>query len=545
MADQNVPGSNPPFDAIYNPSGFDGQVTSDFMRLGGIPEALKKDLIDFSVSDFDTFKVRLLEYVKSVYPEDYNNFAESDLGVMLVELVAYMSSVLSFKADAIAQENYIATAKTANSVTKLLELIGVSLRGPVSSKAGCRLTLQDTKYALSGMDSFTIKASDRVFETDSTRDTLPLSYTLYKVGPNGDVDMLGESVSLAALESVDDAGIVFDNLLLLEGKYQNQGGTFQRGVTNHVIDLKLPSVIEGSIIVSGADGIFTEVENIWFASAGDKVFEKRYNNNFSCRLIFGDGTTGHSPTPGTGYNAIFRTGGGQRGNIPSRHIQGQTNATQSRWLTEVPLSIVNTRAGTGGVDSQSIAEAKRMGPMWFATQYRAVTGKDYTTFANKFVSTFGTTGKGLAVLRDNGSAGNMIDIYILEKATENHVARASFEFKRELLAYLNQYKMLTDELTVVDGVVRTLDLVCTLYIDRTQKLTSEDVKQRVSASMVEYFSTVNMDFGTPLKIADLTNFVLRNAGARFFSVDNYSGDIYTSFNELLQLNNIEINVQFV
>ena len=299
------------------------------------------------------------------------------------------------------------------------------------------------------------------------------------------------------------------------------------------------------IIVSGADGIFTEVENIWFASAGDKVFEKRYNNNFSCRLIFGDGTTGHSPTPGTGYNAIFRTGGGQRGNIPSRHIQGQTNATQSRWLTEVPLSIVNTRAGTGGVDSQSIAEAKRMGPMWFATQYRAVTGKDYTTFANKFVSTFGTTGKGLAVLRDNGSAGNMIDIYVLEKATESHVSRASFEFKRELLAYLNQYKMLTDELTVVDGVVRTLDLVCTLYIDRTQKLTSEDVKQRVSASMVEYFSTVNMDFGTPLKIADLTNFVLRNAGTRFFSVDNYSGDIYTSFNELLQLNNIEINVQFV
>ena len=141
MADQNVPGSNPPFDAIYNPSGFDGQVTSDFMRLGGIPEALKKDLIDFSVADFDTFKVRLLDYVKSVYPEDYNNFAESDLGVMLVELVAYMSSVLSFKADAIAQENYIATAKTSDSVTKLLELIGVSLRGPVSAKAGCKLTL--------------------------------------------------------------------------------------------------------------------------------------------------------------------------------------------------------------------------------------------------------------------------------------------------------------------------------------------------------------------------------------------------------------------
>ena len=38
----NVPGYNPVFDAIYNPSGFDGQVTSDFLRLGGIPAALRK-----------------------------------------------------------------------------------------------------------------------------------------------------------------------------------------------------------------------------------------------------------------------------------------------------------------------------------------------------------------------------------------------------------------------------------------------------------------------------------------------------------------------
>ena len=33
----NVPGYNPAFDSIYNASGFDGQVTSDFLRIGGIP----------------------------------------------------------------------------------------------------------------------------------------------------------------------------------------------------------------------------------------------------------------------------------------------------------------------------------------------------------------------------------------------------------------------------------------------------------------------------------------------------------------------------
>ena len=33
MADQNVPNSNPAFDSIYNPSGYDGQVTSGLASL--------------------------------------------------------------------------------------------------------------------------------------------------------------------------------------------------------------------------------------------------------------------------------------------------------------------------------------------------------------------------------------------------------------------------------------------------------------------------------------------------------------------------------
>ena len=98
----NVPGYNPAFDSIYNPSGFNGQITSDFLRLGGIPAALKKDLIDFSTADFDEFKASFETYIKSVYPSEYNNFIESDLGQMLSELFAYMGAVLSFKADALA-----------------------------------------------------------------------------------------------------------------------------------------------------------------------------------------------------------------------------------------------------------------------------------------------------------------------------------------------------------------------------------------------------------------------------------------------------------
>ena len=98
---------------------------------------------------------------------------------------------------------------------------------------------------------------------------------------------------------------------------------------------------------------------------------------------------------------------------------------------------------------------------------------------------------------------------------------------------------------MVDGVVRTLDLVTTLYVDRSQKLSSEDIKQRIAGLIVEFFSTTNVDFGTPFILAKLINYVIKDPGVRFFSIDNFPNDIYVDFNEIIQLNNIEINTQFV
>ena len=209
------------------------------------------------------------------------------------------------------------------------------------------------------------------------------------------------------------------------------------------------------------------------------------------------------------------------------------------------MSLSNTTQGTGGFNAESPDLAKRFGPHWFATQYRAVTGEDYTAFASRYLSENGQVGKALAALRDNGGAGNMIDIYVLTRASDNQLERANYSFKEGLLEYLNKYRMLTDELTIVDGLVRTLDLVCTVYVDRDRQLNSQDIQARVSTRIQEFFHIKNMDFGTPVKWADLTNFVLEDSAVRFFKVENYATDIFVNFNEIAQINNFELNVQIV
>ena len=114
---------------------FSGTVDSDFMKLGTIPEKRKADFVNYAAADFDTIKSSLVSYINAVYPEDFNNFYSSELGMMLVELVSYMGAVTSFKADALASDCYISTVKNRQNLGKLLKLVGVSLRGPSSASA--------------------------------------------------------------------------------------------------------------------------------------------------------------------------------------------------------------------------------------------------------------------------------------------------------------------------------------------------------------------------------------------------------------------------
>ena len=129
------------FQGLYNVSGFDGSIESDFLKLGQVPDDRKQNLIDYNLKGFDDYRIALQNYLKAVYPLDYNNFSSSDLGQMLVEMFAYMASVLTLRADMTANEMYIDTVKDENNLKRLLQLIGVSMKGPTASRASASLTL--------------------------------------------------------------------------------------------------------------------------------------------------------------------------------------------------------------------------------------------------------------------------------------------------------------------------------------------------------------------------------------------------------------------
>lgn len=530
---------------------FSGTVTSDFLKY--IPTDLdnKEKLIDFSASDFQSIRAALLKYVKATHPLDYNNFSESDFGILLIELMAAVGHIQSMKADYLANENFLKTARDIGSVKKLLGLVGVRMKGPIAAAANAQI--QFTTNSVTSPSSVTVTAANRTHTITSPEDGGSLSYTLYKVNSNGSIDLTQSSNDLEFSVSAVNGVVTITNAILLEGALVVESGVFQSPDTIKTIQLSQYPYVEKSaqIFIDGStrtEGIYTEEENIYYASgADDKVFQVTTNSEYKASILFGDDTIGMSPAIGDTYTISYRVGGGSRGNIAKSFLNVPITVSSSDGVTSESLTatLENTSKGTGGSDAETIAHAKRYAPLTFRRQDRLVTPIDYKGFVNTFVSNYGSTGKANAVVRRAYASANIIDVFVLEKASQTQLRRATPEYKMQLLEAISDKKMITDEPVIVDGLIRTMDVFVTVTLDEKYRNNEAQIILNTKDKILEYFNIDNTDFGETFVPQDLIKYILEITQVRYATVDNITSPIKVAFNEIIQLNNLTVNVAYV
>tara|TARA_R100001509_G_scaffold165536_2_gene147618 strand:+ start:6930 stop:8540 length:1611 start_codon:yes stop_codon:yes gene_type:complete len=533
---------------------FSGTVQSDYLKF--LPTELdnKVKLIDFAAADFSSYREALINYVKATFPLDYNNFESSDFGTLLIELMAAVGHIQSNKADYLANENFLATARSRDSVKRLLELVGVRMKGPISAAANAQIQADTTET----VSSMTIPEGDRTFIINSPEDGGSLSYTMYKLNSDGTVDGLGSNSGDITVDVTVAAGTATaSSLVIQEGAMVIESGIFRTTDSIKSIELQQSPYIEKSaqVYITGSQdtqGAYTEEDNIYFASGGsDKVFQVTTDENFVASLLFGDNSIGQAPAVGDRYTVVYRVGGGTRGNVAESFINvpvevtlNETGSTDT--FTGIAGTLENTSVATGGRNAETIASAKRYGPLYFRSQDRLVTLEDYKGHANNFASNYGSTGKASATVRRAYSSANIIDLFVLEKASDTQLRRATQEYKKQLLESIEGKKMLTDEVVVVDGLIRTMDLFLVLTIDDNFRTGQNQIIQSARQLTQEYFNVDNTDFGEPFVPEDLVRFILDNEpNIRYARVDNVDSAISVGFNEIIQLNNLNITTSFV
>ena len=529
---------------------FSGTIGSDFMKLANIPLLKRPSLIDFAATDFFTLRNSLIKYMKAVYPTEYQYFVESDLGMMFVEVVAYMGAVMSMKADMLANENFLVTARQRLSVKKLLELVGVRMRGPLSAAANGQITFDISPD--NAEESYIISPAERTVEVTSPQDGGALTYTLYKV-VNG-VAQAAQSTGQIVLyssesDNMDSGRTVYSNLALQEGVFVTDAGEFAATEGIKTIPLTQAPVVDGSIEVfvnsvnTDVSGAYKEVPNIFYASGLlDRVFEVVYDNDYGANIVFGDGTVGISPDDTASYFVSYRIGGGSRGNIAKHAINVGIAGTSN---TTINGALTNTSVAVGGANAETIEHAKRWAPLTFRRQDRLVTLLDYTVFANNYISSWGTVGKAVAINRKAYSSANTIDLFVVEKASDLQVQKATTNFKRNLLAAMNEKKMATDEIIIVDGLIRTLDLIVTISIDEEQRSNRTQIINKVRGAILDFMNVDNREFGETLAIAEVNRKIFEVDEVRYAVVSNLAQDVRVDFNEIIQLNNLTINIEYL
>ena len=532
---------------------FSGTVESDYLKY--LPGRLddKEKLLDFAASDFLTYRDTLLGYVKANFPLDYNNFEESDFGILLIELMAAVGHIQSHKSDYLANQNFLRTASERSSVKKLLELIGIRMKGPISAVADASITFTSEQ---NGTSSLTLRPSDRTITVTSPEDSNPLTFTIYKVNTDGTVDLDQNSTDLVFNFEPVDAGNqkVITSAVLMEGAFVVESGSFTSPDSVKTIQLTQSPYVERSaqIFVEGTSqtqGIYKEEENVYFASGrDDKVFQVTTDEQYKASILFGDNTVGMSPAINDTYTITYRVGGGSRGNIANSFINSNVNGVvneNSSSPAPLQVTVQNTSVATGGADAESVEKAKRYAPLKFRTQDRVVTLADYKSFVNAFISNYGSNGKATASVRRAYSSANIIDVFVLEKASNTQLKRATQEYKRQLLEALQDKKMLTDEPVIVDGLIRTLDLSITITLDREYRASEPEIISSARDIIENYFNVDNTDFGEPFVPQDLARTIVKEPRIRFSTINNVDSTITINHNEIIQLNNFTINVNYI
>lgn len=437
--------------------------------------------------DFNSMKTRLVTLIQEQFPDDFTDFVESNLGIMLIENWAFLADTLSFKMDQIVNELFIDTVSELENAFRLSKLVGFNPIPPVASKAMFSATIQTPLVT-----DLIIPSGMKI---DITSSGQPLTYEIFASDSNN--NPIFEQDIILPSGQVTNTSIVG-----LEGETR-EDVFISDGLPNQAVALTISPVIFDSIRVD-IDGQRWEKVDFFTDSKGRNEYRVEFDSSWTGFVIFGNGKAGRVPNSGSQVLVTYRTGGGTRGNIISGFIETQRGFNVPGFNFAISVTFRNYTKGDFGYNGDTLEDIRRKIPFFVKTQDRAVTGEDYKTLMDQYASPYnGQIGKSLAVLRNYGCAANIIDLYILAKDGTNGLTEASDQLKIELLEYMEGKKMLTDNICVRDGVIIATDIILEITINKAFRKFQDELVSKVKFKLTTFFALSNWEYGKSLKDSEV------------------------------------------
>lgn len=104
--------------------------------------------VNLQAYDFDTIRTAMVEYIKTNFPENFNDYIESSEFIAIIEMLAYLAQSLAFRMDVNTRENFLETAERRDSVYKLARQLGYNPKRNVAASGLMKVTSISTTEPL-------------------------------------------------------------------------------------------------------------------------------------------------------------------------------------------------------------------------------------------------------------------------------------------------------------------------------------------------------------------------------------------------------------
>lgn len=346
-----------------------------------------------------------------------------------------------------------------------------------------------------------------------------------------------DTVFQTMLNRNEDNELVKENMMLIPAPY--------RFISETAIDTRLNTLtFGGGSAQSLTDDIIPDPSDFALPLYGKRTFS-RFTLNPGNLL---QTTTLGVVAPNSTISVTYRYGGGLSHNVGAGSIRGVQNIIIGFPNSPTPtiaaavrasVDAVNLTDASGGDDAPTLSELKLRVPAARAAQSRIVTKEDLIARVYTMPSNFGRVFR--ASIRSNPNNPLASLLYIISRNGTGRLTISPDSLKKNLATYLNQYRMISDAIDILDAQVVNIQIQFIIVIDPT--FNRNLVLQNVIARLKQYFDIKHFEIDQPIVIDDIRNIIYNNQGVISLQSMSVSNVTTTPATGTRAYSNVQFDVQ--
>lgn len=221
--------------------------------------------------------------------------------------------------------------------------------------------------------------------------------------------------------------------------------------------------------------------------------------------------------PNTTLTITYRYGGGTTHNVEARSIRNvvklditfpKNPSVNVAQFVRNSVDVINYKEAAGGMNAPTIQELKQKIPAYAAAQGRIVTKEDLLARVYTLPSNFGRVFR--ASIQTNPNNPLASQLFVICKNSQNQLVTAPDSLKKNLATYLNQYRMISDAIDILDARIINIQVKFQIVTDPIQN--RQLVLRTALKKLKDYFDLKHFEIDQPIVLGDIQNVIFNTPG---------------------------------